>query len=558
MTNAIFLFDAKMIGKKFTTYLIIVVLFSIGIFCGNKFNLTTGEGVYLNGSYTIGFMIGLLSLSVIFIATVVGNQLLFKEHETNFGLLIFPTKLSEKDYVMGRFSSFYLLTFLYFFIIVIGFIIGQNLRNGDEIGDGFHLFYYVYPLLVFGAINSLFVCSFMFFIAFRTQNRMLTIIAGLLLYVLYMVSLIYSGAPFMSNASPQPGLNQKISALADTFGLSAYFLNGKDFTVAQRNDSLVSFSGYFLINRLWIITLSAVLIFYIRNSFSFKTNPFQRKKKKTTENESLIKTTVSKTTFVQPVFNLPSGIKAIVSFIKIDLKYTLKNVVFVAAAILLLFYIGMEFYAEIEKGIRIPQQYASSGLLTQTINQNFYSLGVLLTLYFTNDVCWKSSSVKIHQIENVTHYAQLKILAHWLSIDILILFFSLLSIAESIIFQLLYQYPHIDFNAYLGVFLFNALPLLLLSALLVLTNTISKNRYWTLGISVIMAILFATPISSKILQLPIFRFLSGFNGVYSDFSGYGFYEEWFAIRIVFGAVSISILWLISFIFQHKNKRAVSS
>lgn len=555
MKNPIFWFDIKMNSKRITTYLVATILFAIGIFSGNKFNLTVGEGVYLNGSYTIGFMIGLLSLCIIFIATVVGNQLLFKEQDTNFGLLIFTTKLSEKDYVIGRFASFFLLSFLFFFIIILGFIVGQNLRSGDEMSSDFHLLYYIYPLLVFGGINSLFVCSCLFFIAFKTQNRILTIIAGLLLYVFYMVSLVYSGSPFMSNVSPQSGLSQKISAFADPFGLSAYFLNSNNFTVIQRNNNLVDFSGYFLINRIGIILISTALIFYIRNSFSFQTKPSKKKNKKIYPNEFSNKIVASKITFVQPAFNISSSIKAIISFIKIDLKYTLKSVVFIAATTVLLFYIGMELFAEIEKGVRIPQQYASSGLMAQTINQNFYLLGLLLTVYFVNDICWKSSSIQIHHIENTTFYNSLKTFAHWISVSILILIFSSILILESVIFQLLYKYMHFDFNAYLGVFLFNALPLLLLSALIILINTISKNKYLALGISVIMAVLFATPVSSKILHLPIFRFLSGFNGVYSDFIGYGFYAKWFAIRLVFGAIIICILWLAYFIFQKKSKLA---
>src|SRR5690606_7835415 len=143
---------------------------------------------------------------------------------------------------------------------------------------------------------------------------------------------------------------------------------------------------------------------------------------------------------------------------------------FIAATTVLLFYIGMELFAEIEKGVRIPQQYASSGLMAQTINQNFYLLGALLTVYFVNDIYWKSSSVKIYYIENATFYSPLKAFAHWASVGILILIFSSILILESVIFQLLYKYMYFDFNAYFGVFLFNALPLLLLNALLILIN----------------------------------------------------------------------------------------
>src|SRR5690606_5126452 len=102
---------------------------------------------------------------------------------------------------------------------------------------------------------------------------------------------------------------------------------------------LVAFSGYFLVNRLGIILISTVLIFYIKNSFSFQIKPSKKKNKKIYPNEFSNKTVASKIIFVNPAFNFSSSIKAIISFIKIDLKYTLKNVVFIAATTVLLFYI---------------------------------------------------------------------------------------------------------------------------------------------------------------------------------------------------------------------------
>jgi hypothetical protein len=45
----------------------------------------------------------------------------------------------------------------------------------------------------------------------------------------------------------------------------------------------------------------------------------------------------------------------VLSFAKIDLIYLFKSISLPAVSILLLFCVGMEMYAEIEKGIRIPK-----------------------------------------------------------------------------------------------------------------------------------------------------------------------------------------------------------
>lgn len=59
---------------------------------------------------------------------------------------------------------------------------------------------------------------------------------------------------------------------------------------------------------------------------------------------------------------------------KLDLVYVFKSVLLPASSLLLVFAVGMEMYGEIEKGIRMPQRYASSGLLAGIIHENFHVL----------------------------------------------------------------------------------------------------------------------------------------------------------------------------------------
>lgn len=102
----IFMFDIKKYLKQIQTYVVSVLLLCFGWFAGANFGLSVGEGVYLNSPYTIGFMLGMLSLSVVFIATVTGTQLLFKEWDVRFDQILFSTPLSRRSFTKGRFLSF--------------------------------------------------------------------------------------------------------------------------------------------------------------------------------------------------------------------------------------------------------------------------------------------------------------------------------------------------------------------------------------------------------------------------------------------------------------------
>lgn len=118
--NPFFNFDFRQIRKRLANVLIILVLLAFGVFTGSQFNLTVGEGVYLNSPYTIGFMTGLLSLSIIFIATVIANQLLFKEFDSSSDAIIFALPVSKLTYLKGRFLAFFVITFCH---RILGYIL---------------------------------------------------------------------------------------------------------------------------------------------------------------------------------------------------------------------------------------------------------------------------------------------------------------------------------------------------------------------------------------------------------------------------------------------------
>ena len=548
--NPFFKFDLRQIRKRLANVLIILVLLAFGVFTGSQFNLTVGEGVYLNSPYTIGFMTGLLSLSIIFIATVIANQLLFKEFDSNSDVIIFALPVSKLTYLKGRFLAFFTITFCCFALMMMGFMVGQQLRTGTEIRAGFHLMHYLLPLLTFGLFNSLFVCSALFLLAFSTRKKLLVIVGGLLLYVLYMVSLLFSNSPFMAGALPQSITAQKISAILDPFGLSAYFFESRNFSPAQRNAISVPFGGYVMLNHFIFTMLSALFLILGYVSFSFTPASSKSKSSKQKNTSSAISTTqlISASTY----FDLPQSLKAILSFAKKDCTYLFKSISIIAISILLLFYCGMEMYAEIEKGIRIPQKYASAGLMATTIIQNFHLIGMLILVYFVNDVFWRSHASGFSLMENSTYFSKAKTKGHFLAISILLLFFSTLLIIEGLVFQWMYTYFHIDWGAYLSVFLFCTFPLMLFAGLLIGLNQISRNKFLALGLSMLALLLAFPPISKKLFSNPLLRIFSDFKGEFSDFDGFGPYVGSFALRLTFGACLILLIILLMTFLKNRK------
>lgn len=551
MTNIIITNDIYSIFKRKLAYASLIFLIGIGFLSGFKFNSSLGEGIAVNAPYNIGFMLGILSLAIIFIATVLAFVLLFREQDANFSLIVYTTPIEKKKFALSRFLSFCLLTLFSFLVLVSGFVIGLNVQPEAEMISGFKPWHFIYPFLLFGIFNTLFICGLLFLIAQKFKNKLLVAISGIFLYIMYILIMVFSNAPFMAQALPQSLLAQEISALADPFGLSSYFFESKDQTLLQRNTQTVPFSNHLLLNRILFFVFALTMIYGGVRSFSFQST---KKRKYRKPKPSTVHYSSSSFIKVKPVFNVKSKWQSIISFITIDCMYLFKGVALIAVSILLLFYVGMEMYSDIDKGIRLPQHYASSGLLVQTINGSFYFIAAFALIYFVNDLYWRSRTADFSIIQDTTYYAKEKLIGHIGSIVILIFYFTILLVLEAIVFQFVYDFPFIDWKAYWGVAIFNTFPLLLFSGLLLFINHITRNKNLALGISIICFLLLVSPLSKVVISNSLLRFLSGYNGVYSDFNGYGIYLTFFVLRLTFGFSIIGILFLLYSALKHPSKR----
>ena len=75
----VFLNDFRIALKQKAMYAMLLVLAVLGFLTGLKFHMSVGDGLAVNAPYSLGFMIGLLSLVNIFSATFLAFLMLFKE-----------------------------------------------------------------------------------------------------------------------------------------------------------------------------------------------------------------------------------------------------------------------------------------------------------------------------------------------------------------------------------------------------------------------------------------------------------------------------------------------
>lgn len=541
--KAIYWFDLSAYFRRWGFYAMLVLLMAASLLTGSKARFSLNDELLINSSYQLSFVTGFLSLLSIFFSTLFASQLVFRETDARFELILFSTPLNKRQLVAGRFLAVLTLALLCMLLVIVFFFIGRASTYAGQRADSFRICHYLQAFVWFGFINTLLTTAIALAIGWLTRNKLLLYVSGLVMYMIYMLSLLFSNSPFMAQSMPQTEQAQLISAITDPFGLSAFFYQTASWSVQERNTQLLSPQGLFLYNRLAVLLIAFLLILWSTVRFSWN-KPMPRTRK-TRKGHTVEKQVMPVYRHVITAFHCRSQVRAFFSFVRVHLKWILKSIPFILAALVMLFHTGMELYAEIEKGIRMPQHYATSGLMTETILQNFHGLCLIVVLYYAHDLFWKSRLVNFYLMEESAALAKTRFCAQWFSLVTIILLFACLEISEGVLFQVVYQYPQIEWNVYASVFLFNAWPLILLSGLILLIQKWIGQRHIGLALTAIMALLVATPVGNLLLSFPLLKFMQTTRISYSDMNGFVPYQGWFAWRLLFGSSIILSLVVLS-------------
>jgi ABC-2 type transport system permease protein len=550
-------FELAFFSKKIGIYAIFLAFILLGFVSGSRFTAFSSENIYRNAPFTITFMLGLMSLMCLFLTSILAAQVLFREKDSHFSLILYATPLQKRHHLLTRFLMVFGITAFSFLIFIVGFIIGQknSIFDASEFGQ-FHLWHYFQPFFLLILPNALFCSAIMCSVGWLTKNKLLVFIAGLFLYIAYMVTLIFSGSPLMAGAATPSVEAMNVSAQFDPFGLSAFLQQTLNWSAQERNTQTAALTGNLLFNRVFFIVLALLLLgfTYFRYKFSIDTNKSvwanlfgKRFKNGHSSIQELSKTPHFQALLPPPqYFNLNHRLKSILSFVKIDLIHTLKSIPFLLIMVGVAFFLSMEIYGDIDRGTRLPENYASTALMANTIITTLPFLSTLILLFYSQDLLWRSRDSNFHLMENVTPTdAAIPFISKWLSLTTLVNILILWAIIVSLFFQIAYSYTYIEWSIYGSLFYIVGLPLVLSAGLILAIQHLINNKYAGLIVATIILLTSTTTIGKWIgIKHPLLRFASPFGTKYSDMNGFGAYLDVFGWKMLFGASVTFLLVLV--------------
>ncbi|PTS94445.1 aminopeptidase [Pedobacter sp. HMWF019] len=530
--------------KKPGIYIAFILLFSAGFFIGLKLSFSPGNDIYRNSPYSIANMIGLLSLTTIFPTTILAAQMLFKEQDAGFSLILYATGITKAKYLFSRFGALFILSLTCFIVLIIGYLFGHLADNERSAYREFNIWFYVQPVLILGLPNLLLCAVWVSMVAWLVKNKLMVYLTGLFIYIIYLIVLTYSGSPMMAGSLPQSSDALDLSARIDPFGLSAFYQQTNLWTVTQKNNSLIYLTGNFLNNRLFYTVGSLLLMLIVYYRFKFHIHDGSHSK-----NEVALTGEETSVRLFKPLLGATRGYMypffALQSLVKQDLKVLIKSVPFVLIAFGLVFYLGMEFYGSIDQGIRLPEQYASTGLMANRIIYNLPGLLLLIILFYAHELYWRSATYHFDMIEKSTPVARgIFLISKWFSLMMVIVILTAIIIVTGIIFQLIYRYP-IDWQVYLVLYWLIDFPLIICAALILLLQYLIDRKWTGLIATCILLVLLVTSIGKSLgIAHPLLRFAAPYAARYSEMNGWDHYFNSFSWRMLYGASLVTLLWLV--------------
>lgn len=538
--------------RSFIVFLVLFFLYGI-LAITNEFQFLEISSMY-NDAFNLNLLSGVMSLGILFPCMFLCINGILRDQANKSEEIIFSTGLTKHNFFISRFLAVFLTTLFLNSLAIFGVFIGVCLSNSNpETLHIFNLFHYLWPWLTLVLPNAFIISALLFSTTLLSRNAIITYIMGVVIIGVYWFSAFTINSPLMGGSSlSSPEIVSKV-VLTDPFGLAPFFEQTQFLTPIEKNDYLPSFSGHFLWNRLLWIGISIVFLMMSYKQFTFrKIKSSSKKSVANTIEDSVIH-------LFTPVKTAPAATKmkffAFWSLIKLDFKSTLKSIPFLALLIIWIVLLWFSFnYAT--NGVEVyGSRYPTTDLLLGLIIEILPVFGLLLVVFYSGELIWKSRSFKFNGIIDATpvqnsvfYSAKIVVLA------LIPMVLILVAIVTGILFQLSNGYFNVNISLYLSTFYYGGIQLVLYTIFCLFVQSMVANKYLGMVIAGFVIILFG-PLSSSIgLEHPLLLFnnVPSMARAYSDFTGYGHYISKFNWMTLHWTLFSGLFVLLSYKFWKRG------
>jgi ABC-2 type transport system permease protein len=490
-----------------------------------------------NAPFVVENFYSIICLLTLLMTTAFVNSAASRDFAFNTDQLLFATPIRKLPYLGGRFLGSALISVIPLLGVSIGILFAKHMpwvtpeRWGPVVWSA-----HLQGILVFALPNTLLIAAIIFAIAVLTRSTIASFVGSLILITAYSVS----------QSLTSDLKNETVGALIDPFAIRTFALTTKYWTIADKNNMVVGYSGLLLWNRLIWLGVGALIFAFAYWRFSFAPRAKAGKLAKA-DATAVIPVTVPEPSFS---FGAAAHLQQFISSTRLEFKALVKSVIFIVIALAAMLNCLSALIFNATEGFgdtSLPVTYNILNLIAGTL---YLFLFAMMT-YFAGTLIWEERDSRVDEIYDAmpqpvwpTYLS--KLVALLASIAIL----EGVACVTGIIVQLAHGFHRIQPGLYFEtIFVIDFSTFVFFGVLAFFLHVVSPNKYIGYFAYIVIAILNLFIWRPLHVATNLVQFGSRPDMTYSDFFGYSPYmHSWLAytaywsVFCVLLAIASILLW----------------
>lgn len=498
--------------------------------------------VHVNSPNANTVVVGIMSIFGMIIPTVFLVSGILRDSGFKTEEMFFTTRVTERDYLLGRFLGGFLVTALVFASIPLGSFIGAAMPWVDPENLGpFNAVYYLYPYLVLGLPNLLVAGLIMFTVANLTKSNVATYTALVAMYIAYFVASALTNNPEW----------REIVAIFDPFGMNAFSEITRYWTPIEQNTQVLPLEGVFLINRAVWIGFAVVLFLVNMAVFSFR----RRKTPSLLRRKSAATGSYVPTHIDLPRATPAPGSKAVMAQFFARLGFEIKGVVLnVAFWVLLVLGMFLAIFAMLfAQSLYGTPNYPLTRTTIDIVVGGFAWVPVVVIVYYASEVVWRERNHGFSDIVDASPAPSwVYIVTKLMALTLVVISLFAVAMLTGMAIQLIKGFADIEIGQYLlRLFYSFGIPFAMLAVLAIFFQVVFNNKW--LGMLALIVFQVVQAVASNFgLDHNLYLFGGSPTAPYTDMNGYGHFlgiQAWF--YLYWGAISL-LLVVLSYLLWNRG------
>ncbi|MFT3914153.1 MAG: M1 family aminopeptidase [Anaeromyxobacteraceae bacterium] len=394
---------------------------------------------------------------------------------------------------------------------------------------------YLWALAVLALPGVLVAAAALFAVGALTRSAAACHVTSVALYVLYFVAATLTSSPVMAASSPGAGPD-RLAALLDPVGLSAFFEATRHFTLAERNGRLPPLAGALLANRLLWVAVSAAVLGATAWRHPFRLLEPGGRLRREPESGPVPTPPVRRGSPPRPRW-----IASLASSTALEARLALRGFPFPLLVGCFLVYLVPELWPAVTRGEYGSGFLPLAGLLAPRLDEPLTVLGTVAVLLWASEIFWRERTVGV---EGIVHAApvpgEVILLAKVGALAALASALALAGAATVLATQVLFRAPAFQPGVTLALAAGGAAELVLLAAGCAAVHVLAPARH--------VGLLLTLPLAALLLRAdllgvehPLLRPGSLPRLRWSDLAGFGATLPDLALRGAYGAAVLGLL-----------------